>query len=242
MEQEAVLRAVDVGVRFGGVVALEGVSIEIAPGEIVGLIGANGAGKSTLINVVSGFQRPSTGRVSLGAISLLRLPPHKVARAGVVRTFQAVRLFSELTVAENVAAVAAVRREPAALAGRLLEAVGLASDAGRKAAALSYSGQRKLAIARALALSPRFLLLDEPAAGMAPDEARLLGAALRELVADRGIGLLLVEHNMDLVMAVCGRLVVLDVGRVIAAGTPAAVRADPLVRAAYLGGVPHGTA
>lgn len=242
MKQQAVLRAVDIGVRFGGVVALEGVSLEITPGEIVGLIGANGAGKSTLINVISGFQRPSAGRVWLGTQSLLRLPPHHVARSGVVRTFQAVRLFSELTVAENVAAVAAVRGEPAALVGQLLAAVGLAGAAHRKAAALSYSDQRKLAIARALALSPRFLLLDEPAAGMAPDEARMLGAALRELVASRGIGLLLVEHNMDLVMAVCARLVVLDVGRVIAAGTPAAVRADPLVRAAYLGGVPHGTA
>ena len=242
LEQQRVLRAVDVGVRFGGVVALQGVSIEIAPGEIVGLIGANGAGKSTLINVISGFQRPSTGSVRLGERGLLRLPPHQVARAGVVRTFQAVRLFSELTVAENVAAVAAVRGEPAALVEELLRTVGLAGAADRKAASLSYSDQRKLAIARALALSPRFLLLDEPAAGMSPDEAKTLGAALRELVAGRGIGLLLVEHNMDLVMAVCARLVVLDVGRVIAAGTPAAVRADPLVRAAYLGGVPHGTA
>ncbi len=242
LEQQPVLRAVDVGVRFGGVVALQGVSIEIAPGEIVGLIGANGAGKSTLINVISGFQRPSTGSVRLGERGLLRLPPHQVARAGVVRTFQAVRLFSELTVAENVAAVAAVRGEPAALVEELLRTVGLAGAADRKAASLSYSDQRKLAIARALALSPRFLLLDEPAAGMSPDEAKTLGAALRELVAGRGIGLLLVEHNMDLVMAVCARLVVLDVGRVIAAGTPAAVRADPLVRAAYLGGVPHGTA
>ena len=242
MKQQPVLRAVDVGVRFGGVVALDGVSIEIAPGEIVGLIGANGAGKSTLINVISGFQRPSTGSVRLGERGLLRLPPHQVARAGVVRTFQAVRLFSELTVAENVAAVAAVRGEPATLAAELLTTVGLAAAADRKAAALSYSDQRKLAIARALALAPRFLLLDEPAAGMAPDEAATLGGALRELVSSRGIGLLLVEHNMDLVMAVCARLVVLDVGRVIAAGTPATVRADPLVRAAYLGGVPHGTA
>jgi branched-chain amino acid transport system ATP-binding protein len=237
-----VLRAVDVGVRFGGVVALEGVSIEIEPGEIVGLIGANGAGKSTLINVISGFQRPSTGGVRLGEQELRRMAPYRVARAGIVRTFQAVRLFSELTVAENVAAVAAVRREPAALVDELLAAVGLSGAAGRKAAALSYSDQRKLSIARALALSPRFLLLDEPAAGMSPGEAETLGGALRELVASRGIGLLLVEHNMDLVMAVCGRLVVLDVGRVIATGSPASVRADPRVRAAYLGGVPHGTA
>jgi ABC-type branched-subunit amino acid transport system ATPase component len=242
VEREESLSAAGIGVRFGGVIALEEVSLEIVPGEIVGLIGANGAGKSTFINVLSGFQRPSTGVVRLSGRDLRGTPPHHVARAGVVRTFQAVRLFSDLTVAENVAAVAAVRREPAEAAHRLLATVGLDGVAEKQASALSYSDQRKLAIARALALSPRFLLLDEPAAGMSPDEAAVLGAALRDLVAQRGIGLLLVEHNMDLVMSVCQRLVVLDVGRVIARGTPADVRADPAVRAAYLGGVPHGAA
>lgn len=242
MEREESLSAAGIGVRFGGVIALEDVSLEIVPGEIVGLIGANGAGKSTFINVLSGFQRPSTGVVRLSGRDLRGTPPHHVARAGVVRTFQAVRLFSDLTVAENVAAVAAVRREPAEAAHRLLATVGLDGVAEKQASALSYSDQRKLAIARALALSPRFLLLDEPAAGMSPDEAAVLGAALRDLVAQRGIGLLLVEHNMDLVMSVCQRLVVLDVGRVVARGTPADVRADPAVRAAYLGGVPHGAA
>lgn len=242
MEREESLSAAGIGVRFGGVIALEEVSLEIVPGEIVGLIGANGAGKSTFINVLSGFQRPSTGVVRLSGRDLRGTPPHHVARAGVVRTFQAVRLFSDLTVAENVAAVAAVRREPAEAAHRLLATVGLDGVAEKQASALSYSDQRKLAIARALALSPRFLLLDEPAAGMSPDEAAVLGAALRDLVAQRGIGLLLVEHNMDLVMSVCQRLVVLDVGRVVARGTPADVRADPAVRAAYLGGVPHGAA
>ncbi len=242
MEDQTVLRATDIGVRFGGVVALEGVSIEIKPGEIVGLIGANGAGKSTLINVISGFQRPSTGDVRLGGRLLLRLPPHQVARAGVVRTFQAVRLFSELTVTENVAAVGAVRGEPALRVAELLDTVGLGGSADRKAVSLSYSDQRKLAIARALALSPRFLLLDEPAAGMSPEEATNLANSLRDLVSGRGVGLVLVEHNMDLVMSVCARLVVLDVGRVIATGTPSEVRKNPLVRAAYLGGVPHGIA
>jgi branched-chain amino acid transport system ATP-binding protein len=242
VEREESLSAADIGVRFGGVIALEDVSLEIVPGEIVGLIGANGAGKSTFINVLSGFQNPSTGTVRLSGRDLRGMPPHHVARAGVVRTFQAVRLFSDLSVAENVAAVAAVRREPAESAVGLLATVGLETAADRKASALSYSDQRKLAIARALALAPRFLLLDEPAAGMSPEEAGVLGAALRALVAERGIGLLLVEHNMDLVMSVCRRLVVLDVGRVIARGTPAEVRADPAVRAAYLGGVPHGAA
>ena len=227
------LRAEDIGVRFGGVVALQDVSLEIRPGEIVGLIGANGAGKSTLINVISGFQRPTTGGVWLGDRELLRLSPHLVARAGVVRTFQGVRLFGELTIAENVAAVAAVLGSRADTVEELLAAVGLSGDFERKASTLSYSDQRKLAIARALALEPGFLLLDEPAAGMSPQEAEQLGAAMKELVERRGIGLLLVEHNMDLVMSV---------GRVIATGAPAAVRADPRVRAAYLGGVPHGTA
>ena len=236
------LRAEDIGVRFGGVVALQDVSLEIRPGEIVGLIGANGAGKSTLINVISGFQRPTTGGVWLGDRELLRLSPHLVARAGVVRTFQGVRLFGELTIAENVAAVAAVLGSRADTVEEILAAVGLAGDFERKAATLSYSDQRKLAIARALALEPGFLLLDEPAAGMSPQEVEQLGVAMKELVERRGIGLLLVEHNMDLVMSVCPRLVVLDVGRVIATGAPAAVRADPRVRAAYLGGVPHGTA
>ncbi len=236
------LRAEDIGVRFGGVVALHDVSLEIRPGEIVGLIGANGAGKSTLINVMSGFQRPTTGGVWLGDRALLKLSPHMVARAGVVRTFQGVRLFGELTIAENVAAVAAVMGSPGFATKELLAAVGLSGDFDRKAATLSYSDQRKLAIARALALEPGFLLLDEPAAGMSPQEAEQLGVALKELVERRGIGLLLVEHNMDLVMSVCPRLVVLDVGRVIATGPSAAVRADPKVRAAYLGGVPHGTA
>ena len=236
------LRAEDIGVRFGGVVALQDVSLEIRPGEIVGLIGANGAGKSTLINVISGFQRPTTGGVWLGDRELLRLSPHLVARAGVVRTFQGVRLFGELTIAENVAAVAAVLGSRADTVEEILAAVGLAGDFERKAATLSYSDQRKLAIARALALEPGFLLLDEPAAGMSPQEVEQLGVAMKELVERRGIGLLLVEHNMDLVMSVCPRLVVLDVGRGIATGAPAAVRADPRVRAAYLGGVPHGTA
>ncbi|MCB1470772.1 MAG: ATP-binding cassette domain-containing protein, partial [Rhizobiaceae bacterium] len=201
MAPEASLRANDIGVRFGGVVALDNVSLEINPNEIVGLIGANGAGKSTLINVISGFQRPTSGAVRLGDRSLLGMSSHHVARAGVVRTFQAVRLFSELTVEENVAAVAAVRGEPASRARDLLSAVGLADMLGKTAAALSYSDQRKLAIARALALAPRFLLLDEPAAGMSPEEAGILAETLRDIVDTRGIGLMLVEHNMDLVMS-----------------------------------------
>jgi branched-chain amino acid transport system ATP-binding protein len=239
---EATLRAEGVCVRFGGVIALSEVSLEVRRGEISGLIGANGAGKSTLINVLSGFQVPSSGNVWLGGINLIGMPPYRIAKAGVVRSFQAVRLFQELTVEENVAAVAAVHKAGRASVLNLLESFGLADLADRKAKSLSYSNQRRLAIARALALSPCFLLLDEPAAGTSPEEAQNLGASLNEIVVERGTGLLLVEHNMDLVMAVCRDLVVLDVGRVIAKGSPREVRANPVVREAYLGGVPHGLA
>lgn len=237
------LTAEAVTVHFGGLTALTDVRLELTQGEIVGLIGGNGAGKSTLINVLSGFQRPTGGSVRLGARQLVGLSPHRVARAGVVRSFQAVRLFNGLSVRDNVAAVAAVRAPGAA--GRsvpaLLDLLGLGPAADRLAGALAYADQRRLAIARALALAPRFLLLDEPAAGMSPQEIDDLNATLRRVRDETCLGLLLVEHNMDLVMSVCERIVVLDLGRVIATGTPAQVARDPAVRAAYLGG-PEGAA
>lgn len=233
------LTARGVTVRFGGLTALSEVDLEITPGEIVGLIGGNGAGKSTLINVLSGFQRPTAGSVRLGARELLGLRPHRLARAGVVRSFQAVRLFAGLSVRENVAAVAAVGAGGAGTRGvdALLDLVGLLPAADRLAGGLAYADQRRLAVARALALGPRFLLLDEPAAGMSPQEIAELGATLRLVRDETGPGLLLVEHNMDLVMSLCERIVVLDVGRVIATGTPQQVSHDPAVRAAYLGGL-----
>jgi ABC-type branched-subunit amino acid transport system ATPase component len=233
---EGGLTAEGVTVGFGGLVALSDVSLALGAGEIVGLIGANGAGKSTLINVLSGFQAPSSGTVRLAGRSLANLPPHRVARAGVVRTFQSVRLFDGLSVIENVAAVSAVRPGGRPAAG-LLDLLGLAPLAGRRAGTLAYADQRRLAIARALALGPRFLLLDEPAAGMSPEETADLNRTLAAVRGETGLGILLVEHNMDLVMAASDRIVVLDVGRVIATGTPAEVRADPAVHAAYLGGI-----
>lgn len=226
------LRAEGIAVRFGGLAALSDVDLDVAKDEIVGLIGSNGAGKSTLINVLSGFQRPSRGTIHVGALSLAGLPPHRIARAGVVRTFQSVRLFRELSVEENVAATAA---GSGAKIGPIIEMLGLAAHRGRRAGTLSYAHQRRLAIARALALGPRFLLLDEPAAGMTPEEVADVDRVLVALRKETGMGLLLVEHNMALVMAICDRLVVLDGGRVIARGTPEAVRADPAVRSAYLG-------
>lgn len=229
------LIASDIGVRFGGLVALSGVSLEIGEGEIVGLIGANGAGKSTLINVLSGFQRPSEGDVFLGAKRLSGMKPNRLARTGVVRTFQAVRLFSELSVIDNISAAAAVLGKNGPDPTMLLRLLGLEEQRDQPADSLPYADQRRLAIARALALDPKFLLLDEPAAGMSPEEISDLGATLLSLRDRSQIGLLLVEHNMELVMSICERLVVLNVGKVIARGTPAEVRGNPAVRDAYLG-------
>ncbi|MBL8581059.1 MAG: ABC transporter ATP-binding protein [Rhizobiaceae bacterium] len=233
--EEPRLVASGIGVRFGGLQALSGVDLDIGPGEIVGLIGSNGAGKSTLINVLSGFQKPTQGSIRLGERSLAGLSPDSIARAGVSRTFQAVRLFRDLSVIDNVAAAAAVLGETAATAGRLLAMLGLSEFAGNAAGSLSYAHQRRLAIARALALKPKFLLLDEPAAGLTPAEVEDIDRTLASLRDETGMGLLLVEHNMVLVMGVCERLVVLDGGRVIARGTPDEVRRDPAVRQAYLG-------
>jgi branched-chain amino acid transport system ATP-binding protein len=231
-----------IDVRFGGIAALSGVSFDLGQGEILGLIGANGAGKSTLINVLSGFQRPNAGTVTLDGRSLVGLPPHKIARAGLARTFQAVRLFADLTVFDNVAAVAAVgaalKTETMHNPAALLELMGLSAQAGRPAGSLPYADQRRLAIARALALAPKFLLLDEPAAGMSSEETSELNQTLRNLRDRTGLGILLVEHNMDVVMTISDRIVVLDVGRVIATGTPAEMRSDPAVRLAYLGAAP----
>lgn len=233
------LTARDIGVSFGGLVALAGIDVDLGPGEIVGLIGSNGAGKSTMVNVLSGFQKPSRGTVTCGGLSLAGMPPHLIARTGIVRTFQSVRLFRDLTVAENVAAAAAVLGKKAPDTAELLSLLGLSDLREKPAGALSYAHQRRLAIARALGLRPRFLLLDEPAAGMTPAEVAELDRTLLTVRDRTGMGLLLVEHNMTLVMSVCERLVVMDGGRVIARGVPEAIRQDPLVRQAYLG---HGKA
>ncbi len=229
------LTARDVGVSFGGLVALAGIDLDVGAGEIVGLIGSNGAGKSTMVNVLSGFQKPSRGTVFLGDVSLAGMPPHRISRAGIVRTFQSVRLFRDLTVVENVAAAVAVLGKGAPDVTELLALMGISDLKEKPAGSLSYAHQRRLAIARALGLRPRFLLLDEPAAGMTPGEVEELDRTLVALRDQTGLGLLLVEHNMTLVMSVCERLVVMDGGRVIARGTPDLIGQDPLVRQAYLG-------
>ena len=233
----AALVAEHVTVRYGGVTALDDARLRVEPGAIVGLIGPNGAGKTTLINAITGVVRPSSGTVALGKHRLDRLPAHRVARAGVARTYQNVRLFARLDVAENVRAGAFARN--ATLSDgeivALLERTGsMERDLHRRAGALPYGEQRRLEIARALAAEPATLLLDEPAAGMNPAETVALGRTIASVAAS-GVGILLVEHDMSLVAAICTSVVVLNFGRVIATGTPQEIARDPAVIEAYLG-------
>jgi branched-chain amino acid transport system ATP-binding protein len=233
------LVAEHVTVRFGGLLATDDVSVALARGEILGLIGPNGAGKTTLVNVLSGFQRPHAGSVRLGDRDMTRLTPDGYARSGVVRTFQAVRLFKGLSVAENVEVSLVGRGIGRAEARRralsMLADFDLADRAGQAATALSYGEERRAGLVRALALEPRFLLLDEPAAGLAAAEAEDLRRAILAIRDRHGCGILVIEHNMALVMSLCDRIHVLNGGRTIASGRPDAIKADPAVRAAYLG-------
>jgi len=234
------LQAKGVTVRFGGLLAVDTVSIRLERGEILGLIGPNGAGKTTLVNVLSGFQRPLTGVIFVGERDCTGLPRHRFPREGVVRTFQAVRLFRGLTVSENVeigyVAQGLGRIEARRRALETLDELKLGEKAHRLAAGLSYGEERRVGLARALAINPRFLLLDEPAAGLAAAEADELRRLIIEIRSRYHCGVLVIEHNMALVMNLCERIHVLDSGRTIAVGTPAEIRVDPGVRRAYLGG------
>ena len=225
--------------RFGGLTALEDVDLSLAPGELLGLIGPNGAGKTTFVNVLTGFQRADAGSVRLGEQDVTGWPADRIGRAGVARTFQAVRLFGGLSVQENVelAAVAAgwPRAEARQRAGELLAWLGLDRHAAARADSLPYGEERRIGIARALAGRLRFLLLDEPAAGLNESEADELVETIACIPERFGCGVLVIEHNMRLIMALCRRIQVLEQGRTIAIGTPAEVRADAAVRRAYLG-------
>jgi branched-chain amino acid transport system ATP-binding protein len=232
--------AVDgVSVSFAGLRALREVSLRVRRGEILGLIGPNGSGKTTLINVVTGVLVPSAGSVRLGERVISGLAAHRIGRAGIARTFQLVRLFRELTVIENVevAAVAngASRRVAREHARALLAEVDLAPWAERLAGELPYGVERLVEIARALAMRPRFLILDEPAAGMNEEEGNRLLWLLARLPEAHGVGMIVVDHDMRLIMRLCDRLHVLASGVTIGAGTPAEVQRMPAVVEAYLG-------
>ncbi len=224
---------------FAGVHALREVTLELERGEIVGLIGPNGAGKSTLVNVLSGFDRPSSGTVELEGRDITRWKPSRRGRAGLVRTFQHSHAFRALSVRENieVAALGAGSRLRAARAWaeQLLEALGLTAHADAPADTLAQGDERRLGVARALATNPRFVLLDEPAAGLPEAELSVFAEAVQAVRDDREAGVLLIDHNMALIMEICDRIHVLDQGRTLAEGPPADIRANLDVAAAYLG-------
>ncbi len=233
------LNADKVSVAFAGLRALSEVDLTVAPGQIVGLIGPNGAGKTTLVNVLTGFQAPTTGAVRLDGQPLSNLKPHELRRRGIARTFQGGRLFRDLPVIDNleVTGVGLGLSRAAALAEAtaMLDWVGIAPLANRIAGTLPYTDERRVAIGRALMGKPAFVLLDEPAAGMSAAEAQDLSALIRRIANDMGCGVLLIEHNVGLVLDLCHHIVVLDSGAVIETGTPAAIRASERVRHAYMG-------
>jgi branched-chain amino acid transport system ATP-binding protein len=241
----SLLHVEDVTVQFGGITAVDHASFEVERATVTGLIGPNGAGKTTCFNVITGLQKPTSGRVRMDDVVLTRLPVHRRARKGVGRTFQRLEAFGSLTVRENVRTALDIHegvrgwfRAPSGPGARrvdqLLERVGIADYAEERADSVPTGTARLLELARALACDPRLLLLDEPSSGLDETETSDFGKLLLEL-ADEGKTVLMVEHDMDLVMSVCSTIHVLDFGVVISSGSPAAVRSDPAVQQAYLG-------
>ncbi|MGB3733323.1 MAG: branched-chain amino acid ABC transporter ATP-binding protein/permease [Ilumatobacter sp.] len=239
-DRTARLIAQDVTVDFGGFRALDHAALDVGSDEVVGLIGPNGAGKTTLVNVVTGLVPPTSGSVSLDGNDLTNAPAHKIARAGLVRTFQNLRLFSSLTVYENVEVSALVAethrkdREPVDI-DQLIRAAGLWDQRDRRAGELDYGNSRRLELARAAAMLPSFLLLDEPTSGMSDSESLEMVKQVRSMAAAVGAGVVVIDHDLAFINEICDRIYCLDQGKVIAVGTPTEVQAHPQVRAAYLG-------
>ena len=258
MSAETILEVSGLTMRFGGLTAVDNFSATLKKGTISGLIGPNGAGKTTCFNMITGFYKPTSGRSFYKGREMTGLPPHMVCKQGIARTFQNIRLFGNETVLENVLIGGHLRQKtnwlqavfftPAYLkedqamrerALELLDVVGLAHLAGEKAASLPYGAQRRLEIARALATRPGLLLLDEPAAGMNPQETQELIRFIRDIRDRFGLTVLLIEHDMKLVMEICESLWVLDYGVTIASGPPEAIKSNPKVIEAYLGEEAH---
>ena len=235
------LQISEISVVFGGLLALDGASIDVEAGQVTGLIGPNGAGKTTLFNVITGLQQPTSGEVRLDGVAVTRAKRHMRARLGIARTFQRLEPFGSLTARENVLVALEMRRRWAterydidAVADELLEQVGITAIANRKVDSLPTGTARLVELARALGTAPRVLLLDEPSSGLDEDETDALGELLTVL-AGRGLAILLVEHDMSFVMGTCAYINVLDFGRIIAHGSPETIQVDPDVQRAYLG-------